>query len=179
MYRPAVASSSPVAVAIALAVIQLIIILPAAVVARTKPIPAEPSKLDEWIENNMKEYHERKANDTGVKALDKRLAMAEDAVRLITVRPDGRGNFTTITAAIESIPAGNTARVIVWIAGGIYREKITIDASRPFVTLYGQNGKMPVITFDGTASEFGTVQSATVAVESDYFVAVNIAFVVC
>lgn len=179
MSRPAVASSFPATVAIALAVIQLVFVIPAAVVeAHTKTIPADASKLDAWIAHNLKEFNHRKAKDTGVKALDRRLAKAEDNVRLITVRKDGRGNFSTITEAIESIPAGNRRRVVVWIGDGVYREKITIEASKPFVTLYGQKGKRPVITFDGTASEFGTVKSATVAVESDYFVAVNIAFMV-
>lgn len=182
MSRPTVASSLPATVAIALTVVQLILItiIPTAVFveARTKPIPSEPSKLDEWIENNMREYNDRRANETGIKALDRRLAKAEDCVQLITVRKDGRGNFSTITEAIHSIPAGNRRRVVVWIGGGIYREKITIEACKPFVTLYGQKGKRPMIMFDGTASEFGTVKSATVAVESDYFVAVNVAFVV-
>lgn len=180
MSRPTVTSSFPATVAVALAVVQLVIlIIPSTVVeARTKTIPADSSKLDEWIAHNMREYNDRKGNETGVKALDRGLAKAEDGVRLIIVRKDGRGNFTTITKAIESIPSGNRRRVVVWIGGGIYREKITIEASKPFVTLYGQKGKRPMITFDATASEFGTVKSATVAVESDYFVAVNLAFVV-
>lgn len=158
----------------------ILIIIPSTVVveAHTKTIPADSSKLDEWIGHNMKEYNDRKTNETGIKALDRRLAEAEDCVQLITVRKDGRGNFSTITEAIDSIPSGNRRRVVVWIGGGVYREKITIDASKPFVTLYGQKGKRPMITFDGTASEFGTVKSATVAVESDYFVAVNLTFVV-
>lgn len=183
MFRPTVASSFSATVALALAMMfQLIILItiPSTVLveARTKTIPADSSKLDEWIAHNMREYNDRKMNETGIKALDRRLAEAEDCVRLITVRKDGRGNFSTITEAIESIPSGNRRRVVVWIGGGVYREKITIDASKPFVTLYGQKGKRPVITFDGTASEFGTVKSATVAVESDYFVAVNLTFVV-
>ncbi|KAL0558587.1 hypothetical protein IC582_003164 [Cucumis melo] len=182
MFRPTVASSFSATVALALAMMfQLIILItiPSTVLveARTKTIPADSSKLDEWIAHNMREYNDRKMNETGIKALDRRLAEAEDCVRLITVRKDGRGNFSTITEAIESIPSGNRRRVVVWIGGGVYREKITIDASKPFVTLYGQKGKRPVITFDGTASEFGTVKSATVAVESDYFVAVNLTFV--
>ncbi|KAG6590056.1 putative pectinesterase 50, partial [Cucurbita argyrosperma subsp. sororia] len=180
MARPAVASSFPATVALVLAVVQLItILIPAAIVveARTKTIPAEPSQLDEWIAHNMREYRQRKANETGAKTLDPRLAKAEDCARLITVKQDGQGNFSTITQAIDSIPSGNRERVVVWIGGGTYREKITIDSSKPFVTLYGQIGKMPVISYDGTASEFGTAESATVAVESDYFVAVNVAFV--
>jgi pectinesterase len=37
---------------------------------------------------------------------------------------------------------------------------------------------IPRIVFNGTASQYGTIYSATVAVESDYFMAVNVAFVV-
>uniref|UniRef100_A0A5B6ZWX4 pectinesterase n=1 Tax=Davidia involucrata TaxID=16924 RepID=A0A5B6ZWX4_DAVIN len=36
---------------------------------------------------------------------------------------------------------------------------------------------MPELVFDGTALKYGTVESASVTVESDYFSAVNIAFV--
>ena len=37
---------------------------------------------------------------------------------------------------------------------------------------------MPKLSFDGTAAEFGTVDSATLIVESDYFMAVNIIVIV-
>lgn len=60
----------------------------------------------------------------------------------------------------------------------MYTEKILVDASKPFVTFYGDQNDVPSITFDGTALKYGTWNSSTVAVESDYFVAVNIAFVV-
>ena len=70
---------------------------------------------------------------------------------------------------------------------GEYRENVTVDRSKPFVTFYGErNGTdndndrdiMPIITYDATALRYGTVDSATVAVDADYFVAVNVAFVV-
>ncbi|KAJ1402963.1 Pectinesterase, catalytic [Sesbania bispinosa] len=107
--------------------------------------------------------------------LDQQLADA-----IVRVRKDGRGDFTTVTEAVNSIPSGNKRRVVIWIGIGEYREKIRVDRSKPFVTFYGEkNGNdIPVITYDATALQYGTVDSATVTVESDYFVAVNVAFVV-
>jgi len=114
--------------------------------------------------------------------LDEHLTAAEATVRVVRVRKDGTGDFTTVTDAVKSIPSGNKRRVVVWIGMGEYREKITVDRSKRFVTFYGErNGKdnaMPIITYDATALRYGTLDSATVAVDADYFVAVNVAFVV-
>ncbi|XP_045816824.1 putative pectinesterase 63 [Trifolium pratense] len=115
--------------------------------------------------------------------LDEQLKAAEDgAIRVVRVRKDGTGDFKTITDAVNSIPSGNMRRVVVWIGMGEYREKITVDMSKRFVTFYGErngneNDIMPIITYDATALHYGTLYSATVAVDADYFVAVNVAFV--
>lgn len=65
----------------------------------------------------------------------------------------------------------------------ICREKIIIPRTLPFVTLMGDAKDPPTITGNNTASTMGqngmplkTFQSATVAVDADYFVAVNIKF---
>ncbi|XP_027333082.1 putative pectinesterase 63 isoform X2 [Abrus precatorius] len=106
---------------------------------------------------------------------------SDGAFKIVRVRKDGAGDFRTVTEAVNSIPSGNKRRVVVWIGMGEYREKITIERSKAFVTFYGErNGNdndMPIITYHATALQYGTVDSATVAVDSDYFVAVNVAFV--
>lgn len=84
------------------------------------------------------------------------------------------GEFKTLMDAIKSVPAANTKRVIIKIAPGEYREKVTIDRNKPFITLMGDPKAMPVITFDGTAAKYGTVDSASLIILSDYFMAVNI-----
>jgi len=89
------------------------------------------------------------------------------------VNPEGC-EFKTLTDAIKSVPAGNTKRVIIKMAPGEYREKVTIDRNKPFITLMGQPNAMPVITYDGTAAKYGTVDSASLIILSDYFMAVNI-----
>lgn len=65
----------------------------------------------------------------------------------------------------------------------ICREKVIIPKSLPFVTFFGDAENPPTITGNDTASATGkdgkplrTFQSATVAVEANYFVAVNVKF---
>lgn len=155
-------------------------------VCESRLILSNESKLNKWLDYNIDKFKEGegKLNQTGYKLnqvesnLDGALAAAEAGVKVITVRKDGKGNFRTVTDAINSIPMPNANRVVIKIGGGSYWEKITIDRSKQFITFYGDPNDMPKICFDGTAAQYGTVYSATVAVESDYFVAVNIEFVV-
>ncbi|KAF5177146.1 Pectinesterase ppme1 [Thalictrum thalictroides] len=109
--------------------------------------------------------------------IDPPLAEAEKAPKIIKVSQDGSGEFKTITDAVKSIPSGNKVRTIIAIGPGEYKEKVHVDRFKPFVTFYGtQPGNMPKIVYGDTAKKLGTFNSATVIVESDYFVAVNIIF---
>ncbi|EEF46216.1 putative pectinesterase 63 [Ricinus communis] len=156
-------------------------LLPAAN-SHSKQVPKDISKLKTWVADNINQFNNRKS-DLSERIpriiLNKRLADAESSVRVITVakRDDQFADFQSISDAIDSIPINNKQRRIIWIKGGEYFEKITINTSKPFITLYGDPGDMPKIVFNGTAARYGTVYSATVAVESKYFMAVNIAFV--
>ncbi|KAE8658016.1 putative pectinesterase 63 [Hibiscus syriacus] len=147
----------------------------------TSPSPVAPT-LESWIAANMKELQERQANNIADAlfngtVLDYVLVNAEErGFKLIIVNKNGTGDFDNVTAAVDSIPLWNMQRVVIWIGGGYYFEKITINRTKNFVTLFGDPLDMPKIVFNGTAAEFGTLNSATVAVDSDYFVAVNIAF---
>ncbi|XP_048335757.2 putative pectinesterase 63 [Ziziphus jujuba] len=157
----------------AVALVVVVIQIPSVYCGKARLIPSDRTKLDEWIAVNMKDYVERKAKQ-GNSSLDIKLAKAEDSVKIVKVRKDSTGDFNTVTDAVKSIPKGNTQRVVVWIGGGEYVEKITVDVSKPFLTFYGDKDDMPTIVFDGTAFQYGTLNSATVEIESDYFVAANI-----
>lgn len=141
-------------------------------------IPADVSKLNQWITENVKEFAaQNAANGQNGSGLDAVLATAEASPQVITVNQQGPGDFKTITDAVKSIPPENTKRVIIKIGPGEYKEKITIDPSRKFVTFFG-DPSIPKIMYDASAAQYGTVNSSTVAVEGDYFMAVNIEFVV-
>ena len=139
----------------------------------TVPIPANKAQLGEWYNTNVGPLDQRKST------VDPALVTAEEGAKVVKVMQDGSGEFKTITDAIKSIPSGNTKRVIIYIGAGNYNEKIKIEKTKPFVTLYGVPEKMPNLTFGGTAQQYGTVDSATLIVESDYFVAANIMISVC
>ena len=55
----------------------------------------------------------------------------------IIVAQDGRGQFTKIQDAVNSIPANNKHNVIILIRKGLYHEKIFITKS--FITLVGED----------------------------------------
>lgn len=138
----------------------------------TQLIPADRSQLDSWFNANVGVTASQKDS------LEPAAATAEGNAKVIKVRTDGSGDFKTITDAIKSIPEGNNNRVIVSIGPGNYTEKISIDKNKPFITLYGDPNDMPTLVYDGTAAKYGTVYSATLMVESDYFSAVNLKVVV-
>ncbi|XP_030463385.2 pectinesterase PPME1-like [Syzygium oleosum] len=154
---------------LAIAVLSLVVALAQVAVSNDKtPVPADKSQVNAWFQSNVQAFTARKGT------LDPNLEAAEARSKVIRVRQDGGGDFKTVTAAIDSIPAGNSERVIISIAGGEYKEKIKIDRTKPFVTLYGSPKDMPTLTYGGTARQYGTVDSASLIVESDYFVAANL-----
>lgn len=61
----------------------------------------------------------------------------------VTVSQDGRGDFTTLTQAIQSLPPQGAAQIL--IGEGVYHEKITLD--RPLTHLIGQSPQSTLITW--------------------------------
>ncbi|KAF3790042.1 putative pectinesterase 53 [Nymphaea thermarum] len=93
------------------------------------------------------------------------------------------GDFTTIQDAIDSLPAINSVRVIIRVNPGTYVEKVSIPATKAFITLEGSGPDVTVVQWGDTAQTLGpngrplgTFNSATFAVNSPYFLARNITF---
>ncbi|KAG9153495.1 hypothetical protein Leryth_018742 [Lithospermum erythrorhizon] len=83
--------------------------------------------------------------------------------------------ISIINEAIQSIPTNNMKRVdYMSFAGGYIRRRSKIDRTKPFVTFFVGHACGFLM---GDAKQFGTVDSATLIVESDYFNAVNIKIV--
>ena len=85
-------------------------------------------------------------------------------------KPD---SFSTVTDAVNSIPANNAENVTVYIEPGIYREKLTID--RPFLTFIGMGTSNTdiVLTYDDYANDLmpdgmkrGTFRSYSVFIDT-------------
>ncbi len=67
------------------------------------------------------------------------------AQKEIIVSQDGKGNFTSIQEALNSLPAeANKVQRVIVIKPGIYKEKLFVD--KDFITLRGENPKTTIIT---------------------------------
>ncbi|XXG79078.1 hypothetical protein AAC387_Pa09g0227 [Persea americana] len=94
--------------------------------------------------------------------------------RTIIVDPDGGEAFTSIQAAIDSIPEGNKEWIIVHLRPGLYREKIKVPKSKPYIFLRGNGkGKTGIVWND---TSLVNIKSATFTVEATNFVAWGISF---
>ncbi|MGW5770893.1 pectinesterase family protein [Streptomyces longwoodensis] len=109
---------------------------------------------------------------------------AAAAAATLTVAKDGTGQYTTVQAAVNAVPAGNTSRVVISVKPGTYRELVRVPSNKPHVTIQGTGAsrKDTVIVYnnasgttrpDGSGT-YGTGGSATVAVEADDFQARNL-----
>ncbi|MEU8973557.1 pectinesterase family protein [Streptomyces monashensis] len=102
--------------------------------------------------------------------------------RTLYVDPYGRGDFTSVQAAVTA--ATGTGRTLV-LAPGTYRETVAVDPARTGMTWIGatENPRDVVIVYDNAAGTpkpgggtYGTTGSATVTVQPDGFTARWITF---
>jgi len=95
-------------------------------------------------------------------------AGAAEWKRDIYVNPDGSGDYTTITEALEGIRAYMDYTVTVHIANGTYKEKIIIPSWLKNVKFIGENADSTIITFDHHANidNMGTFRTFTVRVDA-------------
>ncbi|KAM1754858.1 hypothetical protein ACFX12_007262 [Malus domestica] len=105
--------------------------------------------------------------------------------RIIVVDKNGGGNCLTVQGAVDMVPEQNTERVKIYILPGIYREKVLVPISKPYISFIGNPNQTSetVITWnnkasdkDGLGFELGTYRTASVAIEADYFCATGITF---
>ncbi|MDO7853988.1 pectinesterase family protein [Hymenobacter convexus] len=100
----------------------------------------------------------------------------------VTVAQDGTGNYTTVAAAIAAAPTGRTTVYSIFIKNGVYREKISIPATKPFIQLEGESVANTILTYTDGASTLvggvalGTQNSASFSVNANDFSALNLTF---
>jgi pectinesterase len=64
-------------------------------------------------------------------------APVTEVLRVLTVAPDAHGDAAPIQAAIDGVPAGNRASVLVTLAPGSYAGPVTVPGDKANVTLHG------------------------------------------
>lgn len=97
-------------------------------------------------------------------------------MRIITVSPDGKAEFRTLSQAVDAVPEQGA---VIEIGEGVYREKIFIEKNN--VRLIGRNPDKTVIIYDDHAlktddegKQYGTFRSWTLKVLADDFFMENI-----
>ena len=111
------------------------------------------------------------------------ISKAEAVSYDMVVAKDGSGNFTTVQAAINSVPSNSQTRTNIYIKNGVYKEKINISSSKINVSLIGQSKAGTILTYNDAASTktssggtLGTTGSASVTIAGAGFQAENITF---
>nr|CAB3458823.1 unnamed protein product [Digitaria exilis] len=68
--------------------------------------------------------------------------------RTITVDRQGRGDFSTVQSAVDSVPDGNRDWVKVHVNAGSYWEKVTIAKQKGYILLEGDGSSTTDISFN-------------------------------
>ncbi|GMN35537.1 hypothetical protein TIFTF001_005372 [Ficus carica] len=87
---------------------------------------------------------------------------------LLRVDQSGNGDYKTIQEAIDAVPSNNKELVFILVKPGIYKEKVTVPADKPFITLSGRKASETFITWSESG---GIFDSPTVSVLASDFVA--------
>ncbi|XP_043708952.1 probable pectinesterase 67 [Telopea speciosissima] len=94
--------------------------------------------------------------------------------RTIKVDINGKDEFTSVQAAIDSVPVGNSQWIIIHIRKGVYREKVHIPENKPFIFLRGNGKGRTHIVWSQSSTD--NCESATLKVKAPHFIAFGISF---
>lgn len=105
-------------------------------------------------------------------------------VRYVSLYMDnGLANFTSIQAAIDSIPDSNNVPILIRISPGIYEERVVVPSTKPSITLEGSGMNETFVQWhlkasdmDGNGIELTAYNTASVTVYADNFTAKDITF---
>jgi pectin methylesterase-like acyl-CoA thioesterase len=113
------------------------------------------------------------------------LGSAASAATSSVVAKDGTGNYTTVQAAVNAVPANNASRYTITIKAGTYKEIVSIPSNKPYISFVGagSSASAVVITYDNASGTpkpgggtYGTSGSASVTIDGHDFTASNLTF---
>ncbi|CAM8931252.1 unnamed protein product [Rhodiola kirilowii] len=61
---------------------------------------------------------------------------------VIVVDQNGGGNSVSVQGAVDLVPDNNSERVKIFILPGIYREKVFVPKSKPYISFIGSEDKI-------------------------------------
>ena len=96
---------------------------------------------------------------------------------------NGKGDYTSIQAAIDAVPVLRKNETRIYIRKGKYKEKLLLPATKINVTMVGEDVQNTILTYNDFAAkknrfneEMGTSSSSTFFINGDNFKTENITF---
>jgi pectinesterase len=103
--------------------------------------------------------------------------------RKIIVAQDGSGDYSTVQAAFDAVPADSKTATTIFVKKGVYREKLVLDSSKKNLTLLGEDPFNTILTYDDHTGKISlrgdtinTRTSYSLLVKAEDFSAMNISF---
>lgn len=90
------------------------------------------------------------------------------------VAADGSGDFKKVQDAIDAVPNNRSARTVIFIKPGTYKEKIRVPSDKKNLKLMGESYENTILTFDDHAKT--TEDYASTRVSADDFSAEKLTF---
>ncbi|KAM3290697.1 pectinesterase isoform X1 [Capsicum chacoense] len=95
----------------------------------------------------------------------------------MVVAKDGSGKYKTINEALKNIPLSRNETFVLYIKQGVYNEKVEITSLMTHLVIVGDGPSKTRITGNRNFKDgMPTIQTATVAIMGDYFIAKDIGF---
>jgi pectinesterase len=110
----------------------------------------------------------------------------------IIVAKDGSGNYTSVTAAINSVTKYKATRTVIFVKKGTYTEKLEVESGINKVTLIGEDIDSTIIAYNDYSGSgiiyngiisskigdpIGTSTSHTMYIDSDEFILMNMTII--
>lgn len=115
--------------------------------------------------------------------LEALIGFAQSKTLQYTVAKTGKADFRNVQDALNAVPAGNQLPVMINVKKGVYREVVTVDASKKNIYLKGEDAINTIIIFNNHAGTklpngdtLNTWTCASVFVYGDGFTATDITF---
>ena len=145
-------------------------------------IKEAPHRITEW-NNSGEDFRPAFAQWLSKTLTKSKLSGADLQCKTITVSQDGKGDFKSVQAAIDSVQDYSEQKTVIEIEPGIYKEKIVIPRSKRNIYLKGKNAHKTVLTYDlyagikdANGKEIGTFRTPSVTIEADDITAEKITF---
>ncbi|CAO2821528.1 unnamed protein product [Amaranthus hypochondriacus] len=94
--------------------------------------------------------------------------------RTILVDINGNGDYKSVQEAINAVPDGNSNWITIHVRKGVYREKVHIPRTKPYIFMRGNGKGRSFIIWSQSSDD--NIESATFKVEAPNFIAFGISF---